>query len=83
MLYSGLVIVCNPCDVQGSAPRGLKRKVLLALEPHYVKMATLGAASRLAEALFTWADIADKEVIVRSLVRATADLQVFLAAHLK
>lgn len=64
------------CALQGSAPKGLKRKLLLALEQHYVKMSKLGASSRLVEALFTWAGIPEKEVIVQSLVGGIADLQV-------
>lgn len=62
--------------LQGTTPKGLKRKMLLALEQYYTKMSTLGAASRLVEALFTWAGIPEKEVIAQSLVRGFADVQV-------
>eukprot|EP00892_Ulva_mutabilis_P004889 jgi/Ulvmu1/2772/UM014_0230.1 len=61
--------------LMGSAPKSLKRKMLVSLKPHYVKMAQLGSASRFVEALFTWGTIADKEVVVHSLTECMADVQ--------
>lgn len=79
--FMGLSVTELRFALQGSAPNQLKRKLLLALEQHYVKMSKLGASSRLVEALFTWAGIPEKEVIVQSLVGSIADLQVISPAH--
>jgi hypothetical protein len=62
--------------VQGSAPKPVKRKLVGLLQGCYVRLAKLGAASRLVEALFVWCDVSDKELIAQPLSNHLTELKV-------
>jgi hypothetical protein len=63
-------------SVQGSAPKPVKRKLVQLLKGSVVKLAKLGAASRLLEALFLWADIQDKEAVAKPLADRLSEVKV-------
>ena len=63
-------------NVQGSAPKPVKRKLVGLLKGSFLKVAKLGAASRFVESLFMWCDVADKELIAQPLAEHLTELKV-------
>ena len=63
-------------NVQGSAPKPVKRKLVGLLKGSFLKVAKLGAASRFVESLFMWCDVADKELIAQLLAEHLTELKV-------
>jgi hypothetical protein len=78
--------VCAPSharrtrNVQGSAPKQLKKQLLRKLQRAYCALALLPAPSRLVEALYIWGDMSDKEVIAAALAQELRSLQVRVSA---
>jgi hypothetical protein len=65
--------------VQGSAPKPVKRKLVGLLQGSFLKLAKLGAASRLLESLFVWCDTSDKQLIAQELADHLTELKVCCA----
>ena len=63
-------------NLQGSAPKPLKRALVRKLEPAFAALATRGAPSRLVEAIFVSSDVDEKEVVAKALASEAAKLQV-------
>ena len=63
-------------NVQGSAPKPVKRKLVGLLKGSFLKLCKLGAASRFLEALFMWCDVSDKETVAQPLAEHLTEMKV-------
>jgi hypothetical protein len=68
--------------VQGSTQKPVKRTLVGPLQGSFLKLAQLGAASRLSESVFVWRDSADKYLIAEELADHLTGPQVRCALSL-
>lgn len=64
--------------LQGSAPRPLKKKLLLKMKDSLVELCRSPASCRFVEAFFVWSDLEDKEIIAQEIVQHQTELSVSL-----